>query len=52
MSYDLASLHFAKPALNGALVDRVHTEFGERWENVWGGKSIFRGRSPNPNSVR
>jgi CAI-1 autoinducer synthase len=38
--------------LSEALLNNIQIEFADRWDNVWGGKSIFRGQSPTVSSVR
>ena len=42
----------AAPHLSAALISNIKIEFQDRWDNVWGGRSIFRGLSPSTTSVR
>ncbi len=42
----------ARPHLSESLISNIQTEFQDRWDNVWGGRSIFRGQSPSASSVR
>jgi CAI-1 autoinducer synthase len=40
------------PAVSHHLAHRIRTEFTDRWDSVWGGRSLLHGRNPSSNSVR
>ena len=40
------------PAVSSHLAQRIAREYTNRWDTLWGGRSILHGRSPGPNSVR
>ncbi|TAG27051.1 MAG: quorum-sensing autoinducer synthase [Burkholderiales bacterium] len=53
MSWSLASEAFpCDPALSSQLMQRVGGEFTDRWNRLWGGRSLVHGRNPSPNAVR
>ena len=40
------------PVVSSHLAQRIAREYTNRWDTLWGGRSILHGRSPGPNSVR
>jgi CAI-1 autoinducer synthase len=53
MIWSLASEVFpCDPPLSPRLMQRVGGEFTDRWNRLWGGRSLVHGRNPGPNSVR
>jgi CAI-1 autoinducer synthase len=53
MSWSLASEVFpCDPPLSSRLMQRVGGEFTDRWNRLWGGRSLVHGRNPGPNAVR
>jgi CAI-1 autoinducer synthase len=40
------------PALSHHLTRRIQSEFTDRWDTLWGGRSLVHGREPGPNAVR
>lgn len=53
MNWSLASETFpCDPALTPRLMQRVGGEFTDRWNRLWGGRSLVHGRNPSPNAVR
>ena len=40
------------PALSAHLCDRIERDFINRWNTLWGGRSLVHGRDPGPNAVR
>jgi CAI-1 autoinducer synthase len=39
------------PAISNHLAQRIQREFTDRWDNVWGGRSLLHGRTPSSNAV-
>jgi CAI-1 autoinducer synthase len=53
MNWSLASEVFpCDPPLSARLMQRVGGEFTDRWNRLWGGRSLVHGRNPSPNAVR
>lgn len=40
------------PAVSGYLAHKIQHQFTDRWDKVWGGRSLLHGRNPGPNTVR
>ncbi len=40
------------PAVSNHLAQRIQREFTDRWDNLWGGRSLLHGRTPSSNAVR
>jgi CAI-1 autoinducer synthase len=40
------------PTVSSHLQERIQREYTNRWDTLWGGRSILHGRHPGPNSVR
>ncbi len=40
------------PALSAHLRARIDRDFVQRWNDLWGGRSLVHGRDPGPDSVR
>jgi CAI-1 autoinducer synthase len=40
------------PTVSKHLAERIQREYTNRWETLWGGRSILHGRNPSPNAVR
>ncbi len=38
--------------ISAHLAQRVQREFTQRWDQLWGGRSLLHGRSPGPDAVR
>jgi CAI-1 autoinducer synthase len=53
MNWSLATEVFpCDPQLSPRLMQRVGGEFTDRWNRLWGGRSLVHGRNPGPNAVR
>lgn len=53
MNWSLASEVFpCDPPISPRLMKRVGGEFTDRWNRLWGGRSLVHGRNPGPDSVR
>jgi CAI-1 autoinducer synthase len=39
------------PAISNHLAQRIQRDFTDRWENVWGGRSLLHGRTPGSSAV-
>jgi CAI-1 autoinducer synthase len=53
MTWSLANESFPfDPPLSQHLMARVGGEFTDRWNRLWGGRSLVHGRNPDANSVR
>jgi CAI-1 autoinducer synthase len=44
--------HTPDPAISNHLAQRIQREFTDRWDNLWGGRSLLHGRTPSSNAVR
>lgn len=44
--------HTPEPAISNHLAQRIQREFTDRWDNLWGGRSLLHGRTPSSNAVR
>ncbi len=44
--------HAPDPAISNHLAQRIQREFTDRWDNLWGGRSLLHGRTPGSNAVR
>lgn len=44
--------HAPDPAISDHLAQRIQREFTDRWDNLWGGRSLLHGRTPSSNAVR
>ncbi len=42
----------ADPVMPNRLTQRIQSEFTDRWNNQWSGRSLVHGREPGPNAVR
>ncbi len=42
----------ASAPISDHLASRVSREFTERWDTLWGGRSLLHGRTPGPDAVR
>jgi CAI-1 autoinducer synthase len=40
------------PAVSTHLAQRIQSEFTDRWNTLWSGRSLLHGRNPGPNAVR
>jgi CAI-1 autoinducer synthase len=40
------------PAVSNHLAQRIQSEFTDRWNTLWSGRSLLHGRNPGPNAVR
>lgn len=40
------------PAVSAHLAHRIQSEFTDRWNTLWSGRSLLHGRNPGPNAVR
>ena len=40
------------PAFSAYLCDRIERTFIDRWNKIWGGRSLVHGRDPGPDAVR
>lgn len=40
------------PAFSAHLCDRIERDFIDRWNQLWGGRSLVHGRDPGPEAVR
>jgi len=40
------------PAFSAHLCDRIERDFIDRWNKLWGGRSLVHGRDPGPEAVR
>jgi CAI-1 autoinducer synthase len=53
MNWSLASEVFpCDPPISAQLMRRVEGDFEDRWNRLWGGRSLVHGRNPGTNSVR
>ncbi len=44
--------HRPDPAMSDRLAQRIQSEFTDRWNKLWSGRSLVHGRNPGPNAVR
>jgi CAI-1 autoinducer synthase len=53
MNWSLSSEVFPRdPDISAHLHHRVERDFADRWNRLWGGRSLLHGRTPGPNAVR
>lgn len=53
MNWSLSSEVFPRdPDISAHLHRRVERDFADRWNRLWGGRSLVHGRNPTSNSVR
>jgi CAI-1 autoinducer synthase len=53
MNWSLSSEVFPRdPDISAHLHRRVERDFADRWNRLWGGRSLLHGRTPGPNAVR
>ncbi len=53
MNWSLASEVFpCDPGISTHLHQRIERDFAQRWNQLWSGRSLLHGRTPNSNSVR
>jgi CAI-1 autoinducer synthase len=44
--------HRPDPAVSNHLAQRIQSEFTNRWDTLWSGRSLLHGRNPTSNAVR
>jgi CAI-1 autoinducer synthase len=44
--------HRPDPAVSNHLAQRIQSEFTNRWDTLWSGRSLLHGRTPTSNAVR
>jgi CAI-1 autoinducer synthase len=53
MNWSLSNEVFpCDPPISARLMQRVEGDFTDRWNRLWGGRSLVHGRNPSSNSVR
>jgi CAI-1 autoinducer synthase len=53
MNWSIASEVFpCDPPISSNLMQRIEGDFSDRWNRLWGGRSLVHGRNPSANAVR
>ncbi|MFM7330885.1 MAG: hypothetical protein ACKO1L_04380, partial [Brachymonas sp.] len=53
MNWSLANEVFPRdPDISAHLHRRIERDFADRWNRLWGGRSLLHGRTPSANAVR